>query len=80
MMFCSAFKESKESLITINDVTADAFEVVLNFMYTQSVKLQKILAASHMLQTNNLFDLFCKYIEEHASPRNCLGIWLLGKK
>ena len=38
-MFSSTFKESKESLITIKDVTVDALEVALSFMYTQSVKL-----------------------------------------
>ena len=54
-------------------------------MYTQSVKLddqnvQEILGALHMLQAHNLFDLCCKYIEEHICPQNCLGIWLLGRK
>ena len=74
------FSESAASAITIPDVTAEAFEHVLEFIYTQTCSLpldslQPVLEAACRMQCAELQQAAEAALIDHLSPTTCLDAW-----
>ncbi|XP_065208760.1 kelch-like protein 17 [Planococcus citri] len=69
-MFNGNFKESKSDLIPIHDVESEAFEEILNAVYTAQIHLNAgnaycILKASHMMQLETIRNVCTSYISNN---------------
>ncbi|XP_023606407.1 kelch-like protein 24 isoform X3 [Myotis lucifugus] len=78
-MFCNDHRESREMLVEINGILAEAMECFLQYVYTGKVKIttenvQYIFETSSLFQISVLRDACAKFLEEQLDPCNCLGI------
>ncbi|XP_040589602.1 kelch-like protein 24 [Mesocricetus auratus] len=78
-MFCNDHRESKERLIEINGIRAEAMECFLEYVYTGHVQItadnvQSLFEASSLFQMDILCDVCTNFLEEQLDPCNCLGI------
>ncbi|XP_065199813.1 kelch repeat and BTB domain-containing protein 2-like [Planococcus citri] len=66
-MFTGSFKESNSDTITMNEIETEAFEEILNAMYSASIRFSPsnayfILKTSHLLQLEIIVDACVSYI------------------
>lgn len=66
--------------IEVQEITADTFECILDYIYTAEIKLtaenvQDVLQAAAIFLMPELKQVCCEFLEECMSPQNCLGIW-----
>lgn len=78
-MFCNDHRESREMLVEINGILAEAMECFLQYVYTGKVKIttenvQYLFETSSLFQISVLRDACAKFLEEQLDPCNCLGI------
>ncbi|XP_050016802.1 kelch-like protein 24 [Alexandromys fortis] len=78
-MFCNGHKESREMLVEIKGILAEAMDCFLQFVYTGKVKLttenvQYLVEVSSLFQVNGLCDECVHFLEEQLDPCNCIGI------
>lgn len=78
-MFCNDHRESREMLVEINGILAEAMDSLLTFIYTSRAKIttenvQFLFEASSLFQINTLRDACAKFLEDQLDPCNCLGI------
>uniref|UniRef100_A0A8B9F1D5 Kelch like family member 24 n=1 Tax=Amazona collaria TaxID=241587 RepID=A0A8B9F1D5_9PSIT len=78
-MFCNDHRESREMLVEINGILAEAMDCFLQYVYTGKVKIttenvQYLFETSSLFQISVLRDACAKFLEEQLDPCNCLGI------
>lgn len=78
-MFCNDHRESREMLVEINGIFAEAMDCFLQYVYTGKVKIttdnvQYLFETSSLFQISVLRDACAKFLEEQLDPCNCLGI------
>ena len=78
-MFTHEMAESRQSEVTIKDVDERAMELLIDFTYTASIKIdetnvQTVLPAACLLQLTEIQDACCEFLKKQLDPSNCLGI------
>uniref|UniRef100_A0A669B8T9 Kelch-like family member 24b n=1 Tax=Oreochromis niloticus TaxID=8128 RepID=A0A669B8T9_ORENI len=78
-MFCNDHRESREMLVEINGILAEAMESFLNYVYTGRAKIttenvQFLFETASLFQITTLRDACAKFLEDQLDPCNCLGI------
>jgi len=71
--------------IVLDDVSADAFDKVLQFLYTGETELsnenvQNILSAADLMKLTELTKLCVDYLTDTVSPDNCPSFWKLAEQ
>ena len=79
-LFTSQMKESERSLIDIGGVSAETFELLLDFIYSGKVNLCeeniiKVFPAAQLFQLEILVHICSDYFVNQLCVSNCLGIW-----
>ncbi|TKS76838.1 Kelch-like protein 12 [Collichthys lucidus] len=74
-MFTSELAEKGKSFVDIQGLTAATMEILLDFVYTETVlvtveNVQELLPAACLLQLKAC----CDFLESQLDPSNCLGI------
>uniref|UniRef100_A0A8C7WQW0 Kelch-like family member 24b n=1 Tax=Oryzias sinensis TaxID=183150 RepID=A0A8C7WQW0_9TELE len=78
-MFCNDHRESREMLVEINGILAEAMDSFLTYVYTGRAKIttenvQFLFETSSLFQISTLRDACAKFLEDQLDPCNCLGI------
>ncbi|XP_060762040.1 kelch-like protein 24a [Neoarius graeffei] len=78
-MFCNDHRESRQTLVEISGVQADAMEVLLQYVYTgratiTTQNVQYLFETSSLFQVGALRDASAKFLEDQLDPCNCLGM------
>lgn len=79
-LFTTNLKENGSSVITLNGISAQTFQLVSSFIYSGEVTLDQanitdVYAAADMLQLKDLLDLCQDYFLNQLCASNCIGIW-----
>ncbi|TRY89410.1 hypothetical protein DNTS_010813 [Danionella cerebrum] len=83
-MFTSPLVESRQTEIRLEEVTPSVMETVIHFVYTGEAGLcldtaEDLFVAAHRLQVMPLQDLCSRFLFEHLSVENCLGMYSLAR-
>ncbi|XP_035501436.1 kelch-like protein 12 isoform X1 [Scophthalmus maximus] len=78
-MFTSELAEKGKSFVDIQGLTATTMEILLDFVYTETVlvtveNVQELLPAACLLQLKGVKRACCDFLESQLDPSNCLGI------
>lgn len=78
-MFCNDHRESREMLVEINGIHAEAMDQFLQYVYTGRVRIttdnvQYLFETSSLFQISAIREACAKFLEEQLDPCNCLGI------
>ncbi|XP_057297564.1 kelch-like protein 2 [Hydractinia symbiolongicarpus] len=78
-MFTGEMSESKQNIVNIKEVDADALELLIEYCYTAEVKVteenvQALLPAASLLQLTDVRNACCEFLKTQLHPTNCLGI------
>uniref|UniRef100_A0A3P9KQN1 Kelch like family member 12 n=2 Tax=Oryzias latipes TaxID=8090 RepID=A0A3P9KQN1_ORYLA len=78
-MFTSELAEKGKSFVDIQGLTASTMEILLDFVYTETVlvtveNVQELLPAACLLQLKGVKRACCDFLESQLDPSNCLGI------
>lgn len=78
-MFTGELAERDQSEVTIQDVDADAVELLIDFAYTSHIVLEEtnvqvVLPAACLLQMSEIQEVCCEFLKRELDPSNCLGI------
>ncbi|KAM7404468.1 hypothetical protein PAMP_011813 [Pampus punctatissimus] len=65
----------------IHSMTPDTMKIILEFAYTGSVSvtkenIQELFIAADQFSVTGITQACCDFLEEHLTPKNCIGIWL----
>ncbi|XP_053325790.1 actin-binding protein IPP [Spea bombifrons] len=79
-LFAGGMKESSNDVVQIQGVEPSSFELLLDFIYTGSVKItsgnvQELMTAADMLQLSLVVELCCDFLKEQIDPANCVGFF-----
>ncbi|XP_056118420.1 kelch-like protein diablo [Rhinichthys klamathensis goyatoka] len=83
-MFTSPLVESRLTEIRLEEVTPFVMETVIHFVYTGEAGLsletaEDLFVAANRLQVMPLQDLCSRFLFEHLSVENCLGMYSLAR-
>ncbi|KAJ8369075.1 hypothetical protein SKAU_G00091030 [Synaphobranchus kaupii] len=83
-MFTSPLVESRLTEIRLEEVTPSVMETVIQFVYTGEAGLsldtaEDLFVAANRLQVMPLQDLCSRFLFEHLSVENCLGMYSLAR-
>ncbi|CAB1329921.1 unnamed protein product [Coregonus sp. 'balchen'] len=78
-MFTSELSEKGKSFVDIQGLTASTMEILLDFVYTETVlvtveNVQELLPAACLLQLKGVKRACCDFLDSQLDPTNCLGI------
>lgn len=78
-MFTDAMKESRQSEISLNGVTARGIELLLNYAYTSKLELnlaniQDVLSAASHVQMDAVVDACTNYLQTQLDIENCIDL------
>ena len=78
-MFGGELEESRQSTVTIKDISASVMEQLLDYCYTSSIAInedtvQDLLTASGILQLSWVQEVCCEFMKHQLDYTNCLGI------
>nr|WEX30412.1 Kelch-like protein 12-A-3 [Carassius gibelio] len=78
-MFTSELAEKGKSFVDIQGLTASTMEILLDFVYTETVlvtveNVQELLPAACLLQLKGVKRACCDFLNSQLDPSNCLGI------
>ncbi|KAI1893095.1 hypothetical protein AGOR_G00140370 [Albula goreensis] len=78
-MFTSELSEKGKSFVDIQGLTASTMEILLDFVYTETVlvtveNVQELLPAACLLQLKGVKRACCDFLDSQLDPSNCLGI------
>ena len=78
-MFTTDMLESKQTEIAIQAVSSGAFELLLNYAYTGTIRItqsnvQSIIVGASYLQLQKVCDACCDYLKKKLNANNVLGI------
>ncbi|XP_063964509.1 kelch-like protein 12 [Lytechinus pictus] len=78
-MFTSQLKESRQEVVKLQDMNAEAIEAIVNFAYSANIDIteenvQSITNAACVLQMESVINLCSDFLKTQMHPTNCLGI------
>ncbi|XP_032225329.2 kelch-like protein 12 isoform X1 [Nematostella vectensis] len=78
-MFTNDMLESQKGVIELQGLASDTMEVLLDFVYTETVKVsvenvQALLPAACLLQLTGVQKACSEFLQHQLDPTNCLGI------
>ncbi|KAK2158059.1 hypothetical protein LSH36_178g05055 [Paralvinella palmiformis] len=78
-MFTHGMSESDKTVIDLHEISANVMEVLLDFVYTETVNVsvenvQELLPAACLLQLTGVKQACSEFLEKQLDPSNCLGI------
>lgn len=81
-MFKSEMAESRQELVTIQDLDEDAMEMLVEFAYTARLKIttetvQPLLFAASILQMECVAEACANFMKSHLHPSNCIEVYFL---
>ncbi|XP_073400557.1 actin-binding protein IPP isoform X2 [Dendrobates tinctorius] len=79
-LLSGGMKESAGDVVQIQEVEANIFHLLLDFIYTGSVlispeNVQELMTAADMFQLNHVVALCCDFLKEQIEPGNCIGFF-----
>ena len=82
-MFTVNMKEKQEKLVTFNDISPDAFQTVIDFIYTGDVTITEdtvwsLLDVTSLMQVHDLHKVIVEYLNEVLNVQNGLQFRKLG--
>lgn len=84
-MFTGNLSERDQEIIELHEISADVMEVLLDFVYTETVNVsvenvQELLPAACLLQLNGVKQACCSFLEKQLDCSNCLGIKIFAEQ
>ncbi|XP_066297005.1 kelch-like protein 24 isoform X1 [Branchiostoma lanceolatum] len=81
-MFCNELEETKKDKIEIMGITSEALQLLVDFAYSSKVTIttinaQPLFEAANLLQILPVRDACARFLADHLTPSNCLGVWVL---
>lgn len=78
-MFTSNLEESKQRLVTIQNIPANVMKLLLDYCYTSTIditqdNIQDVLPAASLLQLTWVKEACCSFMKDQLDSSNCLGI------
>ena len=78
-MFTGELAETRQNVVTINNIEPEALEALINYAYTSELEIrvdnvESLLASSSILQIKDVRDACCEFMKSQLHPSNCLGI------
>ena len=78
-MFTGELSETRQQVVTLNDIEPDALEAIVDYAYTSKLEIrvdnvESLLASSSILQIPDVKDACCDFMKSQLHPSNCLGI------
>nr|XP_039269607.1 kelch-like protein 12 [Styela clava] len=78
-MFTTGMREKDQSVVEIKGMSSNTVIILLNFVYTESVKVttnnvQDLLPAACLLQLKGVEQACCAFLKSQLDPVNCLSI------
>lgn len=78
-MFTDAMRESRQSEISLNGVTARGIELLLNYAYTSKLELnlaniQDVLSAASHIQMETVVEACSNYLKSQLDIENCVDL------
>lgn len=78
-MFNKNMLESQNNMVTLYDISAIGFKLLLNYMYTSQLELtdeniQEVLEVAVYLQIHHVINKCSEYLEKHLNKENCVDI------
>eukprot|EP00118_Oscarella_pearsei_P003985 m.16535 g.16535 ORF g.16535 m.16535 type:complete len:589 (+) comp26992_c0_seq3:152-1918(+) len=82
-MFTGELAESRQSHITLHEISPIALELLVEFAYTSEIavcesNVQVLLPAANVLQLTAVRDFCGSFLQSQLHPSNCLGIQAFG--
>uniref|UniRef100_W5MF97 Intracisternal A particle-promoted polypeptide n=1 Tax=Lepisosteus oculatus TaxID=7918 RepID=W5MF97_LEPOC len=79
-LFAGGMREANRDFVQILGVEADAFEILLEFIYTGMINVnvdnvQELIVAADMLQLSEVVSICCEFLKAQMDPSNCVGIY-----
>ncbi|KAE8609887.1 hypothetical protein XENTR_v10011940 [Xenopus tropicalis] len=79
-LLAGGMKESLTEVVQIQGLNPNSFQLILDFIYTGSVKIstdnvEDLMTAADMLQLSHVVELCCDFLKEHTEPANCIGFF-----
>lgn len=84
-MFTNEMWERDQAEITLHEISASVMEVLLDFVYTETVNVsvenvQELLPAACLLQLTGVREACCQFLEKQLDSTNCLGIKIFAER
>ncbi|KAL5015190.1 hypothetical protein ScPMuIL_009460 [Solemya velum] len=84
-MFINEMSERDQSVIELHEISASVMEVLLDFVYTETVNVsvenvQELLPAACLLQLTGVKQACCTFLEKQLDSSNCLGIKIFAER
>lgn len=84
-MFTNEMSEKCQSVIELHEVPAGIMDVLLDFVYTETVNVsvenvQELLPAACLLQLTGVKNACCAFLEKQLDSSNCLGIKIFAEQ
>lgn len=78
-MFTGKLRESRNEIVALKGVAAEALRCIVRFMYTSTIDINEanvddILSASDLFQMKEVTTVCCQFLRQQLNPSNCLGI------
>ena len=78
-MFTREMAERQQEEVLIKDIDEKAMELLIDFAYTGSIKIdeinvQTVLPAACLLQIIEIQEACCEFLKKQLDPSNCIGI------
>lgn len=78
-MFSNELQETRQNVVTINEVDAEALEALVDYAYTAKLEIrvdnvENLLSSACLLQVDSVKDACCEFMKSQLHPSNCLGI------
>ena len=82
MAMFTKFEESKLKTITINEIKGESLKIIIDFIYTAQLHIDKenihpLLPAANFLQLSEVEDKCWEYLERNINSNNCLEVYEL---
>lgn len=79
-LFSGGMREAEKEEVQILGVETEAFEVLLDFIYTGVISVtvdnvQELMVAADMLQLTEVVSICGEFLKSHMDPSNCVGIF-----
>ncbi|XP_078683433.1 kelch-like protein 24 [Branchiostoma floridae x Branchiostoma belcheri] len=82
-MFCNGHRESQEHKVTINEVSTNTLQLLVDYAYTSKVTITddnavKLLEGANFFQIQPVHDACVKFISGNLTTKNCLKMVHMG--
>ncbi|XP_040164883.1 kelch-like protein 5 isoform X1 [Anopheles arabiensis] len=84
-MFTGQLRESQQEEITLQEVSGDALNSLIQYCYTGAIEIREdtvetLLATACLLQLSTIVGACCNFLARQLHPSNCLGFSLFAEQ